>query len=103
MQELSNFELSIIQQQGQQHFRSVSPDNITYPYPLCKSEEERLKAMSLKPNQVRICLVFIGFLVILKEFLIGLILLHLLKQHPSKSIVILTLRYFNIINLEYKT
>jgi hypothetical protein len=35
-------------------FRSCSPDIITYPYPLCKSEEERLKAMALKPNQVNI-------------------------------------------------
>ena len=41
------------QQQQQQLFRSGSPDIITFPYPLCKSEEERLRAMSLKPNQVR--------------------------------------------------
>lgn len=31
--------------------RSESPP-ITYPYPLFKSEDERLKAMALKPNQV---------------------------------------------------
>ena len=37
---------------NQFHFRSGSPDIITYPYPLCKTEEERLKAMALKPNQV---------------------------------------------------
>ena len=41
------------QQQQQQHFRSESPDIITFPYPLCKTEQEKLKAMALKPNQVR--------------------------------------------------
>ena len=50
---MQDLELHLQQQQQQQLFRSGSPDIITFPYPLCKSEEERLRAMSLKPNQVR--------------------------------------------------
>jgi hypothetical protein len=41
------------EQQEQEQYRPDSPDIITYPYPLCKTEEERLKAMALKPNQAR--------------------------------------------------
>ena len=56
---MQDFDIQLQQQQPQphdqqqHHFRSESADIITFPYPLCKTEEEKLKAMALKPNQVR--------------------------------------------------